>query len=120
MMNYGIFTQIYVLQGFNAKEAKRVEKVSKMAKARKWKISRHNFTMSRQNPKAICRIWSQQSKLCHNKDKAECKMIVERLLRHFTTLSRLNMRRIIRKMSQHIYEYCNKTEDGRQEECRNT
>ena len=33
MLNYGIFTQIYVLQGFNAKEAKRVGKTTKMAKA---------------------------------------------------------------------------------------
>ena len=46
MMNYGIFTQIYVLQGFNEKEAKRVEKEKKMAKTGKWKISQHNFTMS--------------------------------------------------------------------------
>ena len=38
MMNYGIFTQIYVLQGFNAKEAKKVGKNNKkMAKAGKWK-----------------------------------------------------------------------------------
>ena len=29
MMNYGIFTQIYVLHGFNEKEAKRVGKSSK-------------------------------------------------------------------------------------------
>ena len=44
MMNYEIFTQIYVLQGFNAKEAKRVEKTTKkMAKAGKWKISQHNL-----------------------------------------------------------------------------
>ena len=35
MMNYGIFTHIYVLQGFNAKEAKRVEKAAEMAKAGK-------------------------------------------------------------------------------------
>ena len=79
MMNYGIFTQIYVLQGFNAKEAKRVEKAAKKDKVRKWKILRHNFTMSRQNTKAICRIWSQQAELCRNKDKVECKMTIERL-----------------------------------------
>ena len=42
MMNYGIFTQIYVLQGFNTKKAKRVEKAAKMAKARELKISRQN------------------------------------------------------------------------------
>ena len=35
MMNYGIFTHIYVLHGFNAKEAKRVEKTTKMAKVGK-------------------------------------------------------------------------------------
>ena len=54
MMNYGIFTQIYILQGFNAKEAKRVEKATKMAKAGKWKISRHNFTMSRKLVEVCC------------------------------------------------------------------
>ena len=46
MMNYGIFTKIYVLLDFNAKEAKRVEKTKKIAKTRKWKILQHNFTMS--------------------------------------------------------------------------
>ena len=35
MMNYGIFTKIYVLQGFNAKEAEIVEKAAKKGKSRK-------------------------------------------------------------------------------------
>ena len=35
MMNYEIFTQIYVLQGFNAKEEKIVDKSAKMAKVGK-------------------------------------------------------------------------------------
>ena len=35
MMNYGMFTKIYVLQGINAKEVKRVEKLTEMAKAGK-------------------------------------------------------------------------------------
>ena len=46
MMNYGIFTKVYVLMAFNAKEAKRVEKATKIAKTGKWKILQHNFTMS--------------------------------------------------------------------------
>ena len=35
MMNYGIVTQIYVLLGFNAKEAKIMKKTAKMAKTGK-------------------------------------------------------------------------------------
>ena len=97
MINYEIFTQIYVLQGFNAKEGKRVDKSAKMAKIGKWKISRHNFTISRQNPKTTCRSLSQQVEPCRNKDKAECKIIVERLSQH-------NMRRSTRKMLQYKNE----------------
>ena len=39
MMNYGIFTRIYVLQGFNAKEVKRVEKAAKWLKQENGKYS---------------------------------------------------------------------------------
>ena len=44
MMNYGIFTQIYVLQGFNAKETKTNKKRrEKVAKARNVVMSCHNY-----------------------------------------------------------------------------
>ena len=53
--------------------------------------------MSRQNPKTTCRSLSQQVEPCRNKDKVECKMIVERLSQH-------NMRRSTRKMLQYRNE----------------
>ena len=77
-----------------------------MAKAGKWKISRHNFTMSRQNPKATCKSLSQQEKLCRNKDKAKCKMTVKRLLRHFTIM----LRHCMRRASEEAPEFCHDME----------
>ena len=44
------------------------------------------------NPKAICRSLSQQAELYCNKDKAKCRMTVERMSRHFTALSRHRIR----------------------------
>ena len=61
MMNYGIFTQIYVLQGFNSKEIK----TSKKSRKKKWLRQEMQLrgdiitALSRQNPKATCRSLSQ-------------------------------------------------------------
>ena len=74
MMNYEIFTHIYVLQGFNAKEAKKSGKSSKkMAKAGKWKISLHNFTMSRQDPEATCKSFCNKQKCVTIKTKQSAR-----------------------------------------------
>ena len=51
MLNYGIFTQIYVLNGFNAKETKTNKKSrKKMAKARNAVMSRHNYNIVATKP----------------------------------------------------------------------
>ena len=50
MMNYGIFTQIYVFQVFNAKETKPARKVEKMAKAGNAIMSRHNYNIVATKP----------------------------------------------------------------------
>ena len=109
MMNYGIFTQIYVLQGFNAKETETSKKSRK-----KWLRQEMQLccdiiiALYQQNPRATFRSLSQQEELCLNKNKEECKMTVERLSQHFTTLSRHYMRRSTRKMLQHGNE-CHNT-----------
>ena len=67
MSNYGVFTQICVLQVLNAKEANLVKKRrEKLAKA---EISRHKFRMSRHNFKVTNRVMSQQGMICRDKDK---------------------------------------------------
>ena len=51
MMNYGIFTQIYVLQGFSAKETKTNKKcIKKMAKARNAVMLQHNYNIVATRP----------------------------------------------------------------------
>ena len=51
MMNYGIFTQIYVLQGFNAKETKTSKKnKKKMAKTGNVVMSRNNYSIVATKP----------------------------------------------------------------------
>ena len=51
MMNYGIFTQIYVFQDFNAKEIKTNKKRrKKMAKAINAVMSQHNYSIVATKP----------------------------------------------------------------------
>ena len=101
--------------GFNAKETKPTRKSKikiKMAKVGNAVMLRHNYSIVTTKPQGN-KILSQQAELCRNKDKEECKMTVERLSRHFTTLSRHNMRRSTRKMLQHINECHNTMEVGK-------
>ena len=84
--------QLCVLQVLNVKETNPTKKIAK--KLAKAKMSRHNLRMSQQKLKATSRAVSQESVICHNKDKAKLKLEVEILSRHFKTLLRHNMRRI--------------------------
>ena len=55
MMNDGIFTQIYFLQGFNAKEtktSKKRKKKKKKAKAGNAVMSRHNYSIVATKPQS--------------------------------------------------------------------
>ena len=89
MMNYGIFTKIYVLQGFNAKEAKRMKKSS-----RKWLrqenavMSQHNYSIVVTKPQGNMQKFVTTSKtMSQQRQSRVFKTTVKRMLRYFTAMS---------------------------------
>ena len=67
MQNCGIFTQICVLQGFNAKEAKRARKAGKNCSVKKFPNVMTITSLSRQDLKQIQEEMSQKSELHRDK-----------------------------------------------------